>query len=146
MGALYETAVDSSEFQALLMRARRHGAKLQPIMDVVAEGLVADVSDQFESEGMGKWAPLAAATLAARRKRGRGAKILQDTGRFAGSIRAHAGPNFAEATTDVAYAVYHVSDAPRSRIPLRNPFDLPDEAFDRHVDTIRQYLAEGLLQ
>ncbi len=96
-------------------------------MAVVAEMLVSEVGDKFDQEGPG-WAPLSPSTLA--KRRGASAQILQDTGRLAASIRADSGPDFAEAATDVAYAVYHVSDAPRSRLPLRDFFDLPDRVFD----------------
>ena len=70
---------------------------------VAAEMLVAEVNDKFQSGGPG-WPPLAESTLA--RRRGSVAQILVDTGRLAGSIHGVHGADFAEAATDVSYAVY----------------------------------------
>jgi phage gpG-like protein len=107
-----------------------------------AEHLVAAVSDEFESAGRGRWAPLAERTLANRR--GSAAQILVDTGRFAGSIEPDSGPDFAEAGTDVSYAVYHVSDEPRSIIPLRNPFDVDEERIAEAYEMIVTDVAAAL--
>ena len=69
---------------------------------------------------------------------------LKFNGQFAGSIRGDSGPDFAEASTDTPYAVFHVSDAPRSKIPLRNPFDLPDATLDEALDMIVAELTRGM--
>ena len=143
MGAGVDVAVDTTELEKKLAGWRKRTADLTPVMAVIAEHLVAAVNDQFESAGDGKWAPLAPSTLKKRRKEGRGAQVLKDTGRFAASIRADAGPDFAEASTDVGYAVYHVSEAPRALIPLRNPFDLPDEVLDEATDILVAELLRG---
>lgn len=68
--------------------------------------------------------------------------ILRDTGALAGSIRGESGPDFALATTDKFYAVFHVSDAPRTIIPLRDFFDVPDDVFEEAAITILGALAE----
>ena len=115
---------------------------MSPTMAIVAESLVAAVSDEFESAGRGRWEPLAESTL--KRRRGSEAQILKDTGRFAGSIQADSGADFAEAATDVSYAVFHVSDEPRTVIPLRNPFDIPDEVLEEANVLIATALVEGL--
>lgn len=136
MSVLFDVGMDASPILHQLTLLRQRGSNLRETMSVIAEDLVAAVSDEFESEGRGKWAPLAESTLAKRRKRGRGAKILQDTGRWAGSHHPVYGDDFAEAATDVSYAVFHVSDAPRTLIPLRNPYDLPEEVYRRAEQTI----------
>lgn len=130
--------IDDAEILQWVGRLRAAGSRLGPIFAVIAELLVARVQEEFESEGHGKWPPLAKSTLARRRKHGRGAKILQDKGLLAASIEAYSGDDYAEAATDKAYAVFHVSDAPRSIIPLRNFFDVPDEAFDEARDVLLQ--------
>lgn len=142
MSSYFEVEADTREIEKALSRFRARGGDLSSTMAVIAEDLVAAVSDEFESAGRGNWPALAESTLKGRR--GSGAQILVDTGRLAGSIQPDSGPDWAEAATDVSYAVYHVSDAPRTKIPLRNFFDLPEEVFDRASDTIAAELA-GLL-
>lgn len=116
---------NADELVKALAAMRRRGENLSGTMAAAAEVLVAAVSDEFSTAGRGSWDPLAESTL--RKRRGSTAQILMDTGRFAGSIEAYSGDDFAEAATDVSYAVFHVSDAPRSRIPKRDPFDIDPE-------------------
>jgi phage gpG-like protein len=54
--------------------------------------------------------------------------ILQDTGNLAGSIMPYADQAVAEAFTNVPYAGFHVSDAPRKRLPKRDFTDIDFEA------------------
>ena len=44
----------------------------------------------------------------------------------------------------MSYAVFHVSEAARSKIPLRNPFDLPDEVLDEATDILVAELTRNL--
>ncbi len=136
-GTLFVVTYDGAPLVAVGQAlARAEEADRSRIMSIVAEDLVAAVNDEFETAGHGSWDPLAESTLRKRRKEGKGAEILKDNGRFAGSIQPDSGPDFAEASTDVFYAVYHVSDEPRSIIPLRNPFDVPEEIFEEACRTI----------
>lgn len=60
-------------------------------------------------------------------------KILQDRGILAGSITPDTGDSsgqiYAEAYTNVPYAVFHVSPEPRTIIPLRDFFAIDEEHF-----------------
>lgn len=56
-------------------------------------------------------------------------KILQDRGILAGSIVPDTGEIYAEAYTNVPYAVYHISPAPRRIIPLRDFFAIDADHF-----------------
>lgn len=131
--------VDTTELQRAVADLRTRD--LSPTMAVIAESLVAAVNDEFETAGRGRWEPLSERTLSNRR--GTTAQILKDTGRFAASIRADFGPDFAEAATDVSYAVFHVSDAPRYVIPLRNPFDVEERVLEEGREMILAALVEG---
>lgn len=131
----FDCEVDAPELFAILKKQRMQGADLSTTMQVVGEQLLAAVSDQFDSEGGGKWAPLADSTIA-RRRGGGDHKILQDTGALAGSQAVHSGADFAEVSTDKFYAVFHVSEAPRHIIPLRNFYDLPEDVYTVAVATI----------
>lgn len=133
--------LEPSDLTAQLDALEKRGTSAAPVMAVIAEMLVSRVSDEFETAGHGKWKKLSASTLAKRRKQGKGAQILKDTGVAAASVRQEATATSAEASTDVAYMVYHCSDAPRSIIPLRNPFDIPDEAFDEATDLLLAFVA-----
>jgi phage gpG-like protein len=61
---------------------------------------------------------------------------------MAGGIHGEAGADYAEVASDTEYAVFHVSSAPRSRIPLRNFFDLPEQVYEDAVDAVLAYVAE----
>lgn len=133
-GAGVHVAADASDLEDLLAGLRTRASDMGSTMAVVADLLVSAVSDEFSSEGRGRWAPLAASTLA--KRRGSTAQILSDTGRFPGSIRANHGDDWAEAATDVRYAVFHVSEAPRTIIPLRDPFDVDEARLDEAQEII----------
>lgn len=141
-GAFVQVEANSEQLQKLLATWRKQTRDLTPTMQIAAEVLVSAVSDEFSTSGHGKWPGLAPSTIA--KRRGSAAQILQDTGRFAGSIQGDAGPDWAEASTDVSYAVYHVSDGPRTIIPLRNPFDVPDDRIDECNQIIMQGIVDQL--
>lgn len=129
-----------AELSKRIDELQRRGRDTEPVMGVIAEMFVGRVNEEFETAGHGKWAGLAASTLKRRRKGGAGAQPLKDTGRAAASVRQEHSATSAEAATDVSYMVYHCSDAPRSVIPLRNPFDLPEDAFDEATETLLEFI------
>jgi phage gpG-like protein len=71
--------------------------------------------------------------------------ILQDTGNLAGSIMPYADGEVAEAFTNVPYAGYHISDAPRKKIPKRDFTDIDFETAQAEaVDVIlAQFIASA---
>lgn len=123
-----------------LDQLRKRGENTSPVMHTIAEMFVARVDEEYETAGHGKWQRLAESTLKKRRKGGVGAQPLKDTGRAAASTRAEWSDTTAEASTDVGYLAYHCSDAPRSVIPLRNPFDIPEDAFDEATDLLLAFV------
>lgn len=131
-----EARIDGREIDEALGKIERRGRDLTPTMAIIAEMLVVAVQDEFETEGGGEWPELAASTIAKRRKGSGGVKILQDTGNMAGSVEASHGSDFAEAATGVSYAIHHVYGAPKANVPQRNPFDIPDEAFDDALEVL----------
>lgn len=135
--------VDFSEVVKELKKFERRARNLSPVMSTAAEVLVAYVNDEWDSAGRGRWPGLAASTIA--KRRGMSTQILKDTGRAAASVRAEFDGDSAAAVTDVAYMVYHASDGPRSRVPLRNPFDVLDVAQPEIVDLAARYIATGEL-
>jgi phage gpG-like protein len=135
--------VDTSELDRELSAIERRVTDYSPITPVLAEILVGAVNDRWMSAGGGSWAPLAPSTLYKRRLHGKGAQILLDTGRAAASVQADSGPTWAQAATDVAYMVFHVSDGARSKIPLRDPFDVEEAAWPDLADALGTWLTEG---
>ena len=139
---MFDVTVDGAELVKLLQRFEKKGGDLTPAMAVIAEQLVSAVNDEFESAGHGKWPPHAAATIA-RNRAGESSQLLKRTGRLAGSIEPWSYPDAAEAATSVSYAVYHVSSAPRKKIPLRDFFDVPDSVIDDACETLLGMLTEA---
>lgn len=137
-GADVDLSAIHKRLDALGQRVR----DFSPITPVISEILVAAVDDRWESAGDGQWPPLAPSTVA--RRRGSSAQILKDTGRAAASVRGEHDHESASAVTDVSYMVYHVSDAPRTRIPLRNPFDVYAKVEGEIVETLSEWIATGL--
>ena len=136
--------LDSSELFRALDKLQAAGADVAAeTMPVLAEILVSAVHEVFEREGAvaGKprWPELAESTKRIRAKRqGSGEfKILQDRGILVGSIMPHAEQSLAEAFTNVPYAGYHISDAPRRKIPKRDFTDIDfDKAQTEAIDVI----------
>lgn len=60
-------------------------------------------------------------------------KLLQDTGVLVGSLTPHTAEDLIEVYTNVPYAKYHVSAAPRHKIPLRDFFDIDQAVFERDI-------------
>jgi len=134
--------VDVSELVRELSAIERRITDYSGVTPVLAEILVGAVNDRWMSAGGGTWAPLAPSTLYKRRLHGKGAQILQDTGRAVASVQADSGPTWAQAATDVGYMVYHVSNAARSVIPLRDPFDVEIQAWPDLSDALGSYLVD----
>lgn len=115
---------------------------MTPAMRVIGELLVERVHEEFDTAGQGEWPELAEST---RRRRGDDAQPLLDTGRWRNSNQVEADSDSVVVSTDVEYSVFHVSSAPRSVIPLRNPYVLREDAEDEIVETIADYLTGGVL-
>lgn len=118
----FKVRVDST-LSLILVDLQATAQSLPQMLPTIAELLVGGVLDVFEVEGPG-WAPLAEATIRARRQNGRGAKILQDSGLMADTIAPGWGDTYAEAFAGVSYAIFHVSKEPREKLPLRDFFNL----------------------
>lgn len=141
--------LDSSALIDALERLRDAGANVAAeTMPVLAEILVSAVHEVLEREGAvagrPKWPELAESTKRKRAKRQASGvfKILQDTGNLAGSIMPYADAEVAEAFTNVPYAGYHISDAPRRVIPKRDFTDIDFEA--AQADAVDVILAQVL--
>ncbi len=134
---------DITELERELKKYGKRVDDIGELMPVLAEIYVSHVNERWDSGGNGEWLGLAPSTLRKRRKNGLGAEILKNTGASAASVEADYGADYAGAATSVATMVFHVSDAPRSVIPLRNPFDVEEAAWPDVETTIQDYLEGG---
>lgn len=138
-GGFFQVELDGGELDEVLEALGRAGGDLSTPMAIIAEDLVAAVSDMYETSGHGNWPPLAESTIQSRRGgSGQGHKPMVDTGRLAASTEANHGSDFAEASTNVDYVRFHLDGGPI--IPKRNPFEIPEHVFDDAVDYLLEWI------
>lgn len=157
--------------QQALARLRDAGAKLRPLMQVIAQDLESSTRLRFQDgrDPSGKpWLPLSAATRFSRARKAAGGRVytasrrrttaaftraylgnmqpLLDTGRLRNSITSRYGGDYAEVGTNVVYAPIHQFGGKAGRgvnIPAR-PF-IGMSADDRAlvVERLRQHILGG---
>lgn len=106
---------------AYLSRLAAEGRNLTPLMRMLAGTMETETERNFAAQGRPRWLGLSAATL---KKRGNGAKILQDTGGLAGSVNTDYGRDFAAIGSHLPYAAIHqlggqAGRGKKVRIPAR---------------------------
>jgi phage gpG-like protein len=115
-------------------RARQVFGEIAP---AVAEAMHAQVLEEFETEGRGRWEPFAWQRDGKPKPKGRrwrgNPKLLQDRGVMVGSMTPDWNEGVVEVYSNNPYVKYHASRAPRSKIPLRDPFDIDVQAFEGDV-------------
>lgn len=94
-----------ARFKAMARRIRNR----RPLFKRIGIKLLNEINEGFEQEkNDGKsWTPLALKTIEQRRKAGKGAMILQDTGRLKGSYTSQFNNNTLRVGTNVEYAPTH---------------------------------------
>ena len=103
--------------QAAFNRLRLAASNLSPAMKSISMMLLSSTKANFAAQSgpLGGWPALSRATL---KRRGAGAKMLQDTGRLASSVTPTSGPDFAAIGTNVVYAAIHQLGGDISRAPF----------------------------
>lgn len=99
--------VDAGAALDALARLRARGEDLRPVLDQIGQGVAARIRQTFvqQADPYGhKWLGLKRSTLRKRRKAGKGAQILRDTGRLMNSITHQVADNAVTISTDVEYA------------------------------------------
>lgn len=134
-----------SERSRLNAMARRLG-NFQPLHAAAGKAVRGWVRRNYDARGalhedfpIG-WPPLAPSTLASRRRRGRGTKILEDSGRLrAGTVLA-VDAHRAELSNPTPYAVYHQFGQGVPRRPIfpgeRHARAIAIPAIVRHMEEI----------
>lgn len=145
--------VEVEQAKKELRRLRERGADLGPLMPDVAGVMHGAIEEAFEAEAdpeTGRsWKPLAEATREAREKRGHSGKILQETGLLAASFQQQTGSDFAEVSTNLAYAAIHqfggrAGRGRKVKIPKRPFAGLGDEHLEEIQELAGDYLAGRL--
>ena len=99
-----------------------------------------DASGALHAELSGGWPPLAKATQAARRRRGRGTALLEDTGRLRAGTVLSSNARQAVLANPVPYAVRHQLGQGVPRRPIfpgmRQARSIAVKAISRHMEEI----------
>ena len=142
-GAVFSFKIENNEkVKALLKKAGSKAKNLRVPLKRAGILMVGSIDKNFRAEGRpDKWTPLSDMTLSMRRKNGRGAKILQDTGRGKGSMAYKVISNKqVEIGTDVGYMATHQTG--KGRIPQRKFLLFQDEDNKNIVKIFSEYLGE----
>lgn len=129
-----------------LSRAVAAAADLSPLMMSISEELRGAVEENFEAQGRPAWEPLKATTLA--KRRGQGAKILQDSGILAGSIAVDHDATNAWVGTNIKYGPTQQFGAKKGAFGTTKrgapiPWgDIPARPFLAATDEDKQAIAE----
>jgi phage gpG-like protein len=147
--------IEYTTLQHVIGVVHRRGSRVMTeLAPAIAESLVHEVLEEFETEGHGEWPGLSEQTKLGRRgakkrklkvqgplrpgeKRKKRVvatgnfKLLQNTGNLAGSITPAWDDNVAEAYTNVPYAKFHVTGT--KWMPARDFFDFDREAFEGDI-------------
>ena len=151
-GAVFDINIDNDkEIKALLEKAGDKAKDLRIPLKRAGILMVGSIDKNFRAEGRpDKWTPLSDMTLSMRRKHGKGAKILQDTGRGKGSIDYKVISNQqVEIGTDVQYMAAHQTGGTVKmfgkrtvKIPKRKFLLFQDEDNKNIVKIFTEYLGE----
>ena len=99
--------INDQEARDLINELKRRMGNLTPVMDAVGGILQSGTQQRFVDQrgpDGSPWAALSPVTLARRRKAGRGAQILRDTGRLMNSISYKVTGDSVKVFTNVIYA------------------------------------------
>ena len=124
--AFVEIALDDKLFKAELRAYEKQFQDFTPLLSELGSQTYVLWRNIFKAEGPG-WAPLSDKTLARRRKKGRGAKILRDEGRLFNSLISQFGEGAVyklekrtlTAGTNLPYAAVHQYGSKEKNIPRR---------------------------
>lgn len=144
--------LDDARAQAMFSRLREAVSNLTPAMDAIGQLIASSVRGNI---AVGRdytgspFADLSAVTIARRRKDGRDAKPLRDTGRLMNSITHRATAEGVEVFSDVEYAAAQQFGNPGNRMFGKAPAPIPARRFfpiagtgrvDLQADTIEDMM------
>lgn len=122
----------------------------RPAFDAIATQLMAFEDARFEAQGYGTWPPLAASTVAQKRREGLDPRILHATHDLRNSLTRRGDEHQQLIVTDdfllfgttLDYAGFHQ----RGRgVPRRRPLQFSEAEKKLAVKTLQRYLATGMV-
>lgn len=148
MAADLRFTLDTAVYGEALRRVETELGDLSELMGLLCGRVIKMVTRKFAQSGPG-WAPLSKRTLQRRRKKGRGAKPLLDTGRLRASVVAEGEGGVREITsigfrlgTNLKYAGTHQFG--RGKVPARPFMPTNEELEGEFYPLIERYLARVL--
>ncbi|KWF84990.1 virion morphogenesis protein [Burkholderia cepacia] len=110
--------IDASRFESVMGRILGLMRDATPLMALIAPLMHDAVEENFSQEGRPKWLGLSKKTLKRRREDAGTGKILQRSGRLAGSIAQSYDATSARVGTNVVYAAIHQFGGTIQRHPM----------------------------
>lgn len=148
MGADLRFTLDTTVYGQALRRVETTLGDLSELMELLCGRVIKMVTRKFAQSGPG-WVPLSKRTLQRRRKKGKGAKPLLDTGRLRASVVAQGEGSVREITsigfrlgTNLKYAGTHQFGS--GRVPARPFMPTNEELEAEFYPLIERYLARAL--
>jgi len=127
--------IDDRNAHELLNELKRRMGDLTPVMDAVGQIIQSGTQQRFvdqQAPDGTPWAALSQVTLDRRRKAGKGAQILRDTGRLMNSISYQVDGDTVAVFTNVIYAPTHQLGAKQGAYRASPPIpwgDIPARPF-----------------
>lgn len=135
--------IDGSDIARWISQFGGRAKNLRPAMGLVGQTLLAAVDENLATSGHGTFPPLAPSTLRQKARKGQSSKPLFATEAMAASNEVENGNNFSEVTNSKPYSIFHVSKAPRTRLPLRDFFALQEKTYDECTQIILNHVLGG---
>lgn len=110
--------IDASRFESVMGRILGLMSNATPLMALIAPLMHEAVDENFAQEGRPKWLGLSKKTLKRRHEDAGTGKILQRSGRLAGSIAESYDSTSARVGTNVVYAAIHQFGGTIQRHPM----------------------------
>lgn len=107
---MIEVEINDQSSRDLINELKRRMGNLTPVMEAVGQIIQSGTQQRFvdqQAPDGSPWAALSPLTLERRRKAGRGAQILRDTGRLMNSISYKVAGDSVKVFTNVVYAGTH---------------------------------------
>lgn len=137
---LFQVGFDTSDLEQVLEAFVSTTRDLSPVMQEIAADMVAQVTIMFDTGGAGRFPPLAPSTLAWKARHGYSSTPLIRTGAWRNGLEPYADAHSASVSTRVPYGVFHTAEGPRTKIPYRNPFDLPVHILEGYAVRIENHI------
>jgi phage virion morphogenesis protein len=134
--------LDTVVAQKSLTQLRQKLGDLQPVMANIGESMVRATDNRFRDERApdgSAWAPLAAATLKRKQRKGKILKINQETGNLRGTIIYQASGNSVEIGSVLPYSQYPQYGTRRHR--ARPYLGTSDQDLQAIQEIINRYIA-----